>query len=314
MSKFICVVFAVAFTATSSLAAESVVEAPTLEVLLQKMPLSSDGTGVPEARFSAIRETGTAYGAQAGLAHRLAEINKRLIGQEKHLDQIYNFTGLMMKGNVIPPVIVGAKDVFEQSSDTLIRVMGQTYQIESQARFTYAAPTWRSYLVVMPSFDGSMLAAVSPRDGKETSVWQQAVSDGYRSGEEQAEAILVANFERLKHDYQGMGLYHQLLKEGKVSEPYVATSRIAVSGDPRSHMNQDEVILRINVIPEFVTQSSQWKTPASAPSNAEIESRVADRIRLVADPVKGGEVVKASGVAVESNRPAPKSVLKGIVQ
>jgi defect-in-organelle-trafficking protein DotC len=251
-------------------------EPPSLDALLATQPASPERADIPAIRFNAIRETGLTYGSQAGLARRSYENMKRLERQAAQLDVVYNFQALMLEGNVVPPVLTETNDVYDQSSDDMLRVIGKVYRIESQARFVYTTPTWRSYVMNSYSFDGNVVAAVAPKSANEERVWKDAVAEGFKLGAEQADEILKANFAVLQRDFKGMVLYHKLLDQGMVTRPFVASNRSGVRRAEDGSMHIGEVFLRITASPEFVTETEQWKKGH--------RSQTAERLRALADP------------------------------
>lgn len=264
---------AAAFALASAVAAK---EPPTLDAILKAEPASPERVDIPSIRFNAIRETALTYGSQAGLARRSFENFKRLERQANYLDVIYNFQALMIEGNVVPPVLTETNEVYDQSSDDMLRVIGKVFRIESQARFVYTTPTWRSYLMNTYEFDSNVVAAVAPQNEAEQKVWKEAVEEGFKLGQEQADEILKANFALLQRDIKGMVLYHKLLDQGMVTRPFVASNKTAVTKAEDGSMHVGEVFLRITASPEFVTETDQWKTGT--------RSEFAEKVRRLADP------------------------------
>lgn len=272
----------------SSIATATAQEPVTLDGLMSTVPESSDTTQIPEIRYNAIRETAQAYGARAGLARRAYEINQQLQAKGSEFDRVWNFQALMLDGNVLPPVIVRAADVYDQKDDLLLRLIDQTYRIHAQARFTYAPPTWRTYLIRSYAFDPKQaVAAVSPTSGPEERLWRQAVVDGYQRGVAQAEANLAQNLARLQRDFLGMVEYRRLLALGMVTKPFVASSTIDVATTKDGDMHVGEVVMRITVTPSFVPMKDQWEQQPSTAATTRIDRAKASAARPVADQPSG---------------------------
>lgn len=258
--------------------AQAASAAPSLEDLIKQSASPSAASGIPDIRYNAIVDTARTRGNSAGLAWQYGVIKKRLDGMSANLDIIYNFGALMMEGNVLPPVMSHAKDVYDQKSDDLIQLVGETYSIRQPARFTYVAPSWRSYLLAAEyNFDASIAPLVTPENDREREVWTKALEDGYKMGIEQANLILDANFARLRADFEGMRLYRELLRKGMVTKPYVSTGHYGVTGDKKGSINIGESLLRISVAPEFVMESDRW--------NAKPQGRTAEMLRAAKDAV-----------------------------
>lgn len=294
MQKSALMVLLALMTITGQAATVSASQPPSLDDVLSLAPKVSDGTGVGEIRYNAIRETALTHGVQAGLARRNAEVVKKLEATAASLDVVYNFQPLMLEGNVLPPVMLEANDVYEQKSDLIIRLIGKAYVIDSPAKLVYAPPTWRTYLLHDYSFDKNALLAVSPVSAQEVDLWRDFVTEGFRRGEEQAERIFEENLSRLKRDFEGMVRYRTLLAKGMVTRPFVAASHAAVTGQKNGHMNVAETVLQITATPEFVMDRSQW---AAQPTG-----NLAERLQMASDPVKGRALVEGSGVVRERSR------------
>ena len=269
--------FAAALSACT-LSVHAATTAPSLEDLIKQSTSPAASAGIPDIRYNAIVDTARTRGNSAGLAWQYGVIKKRLEGMASNLDIIYNFGALMMEGNVLPPVMSKALDVYDQKADDLIRLVGETYSIRQPARFTYVAPSWRSYLLAAEyNFDASIAPLVTPENDREREVWTKALEDGYKMGIEQANQILDANFARLKADFEGMRLYRELLRKGMVTKPYVSTGHYGVTGDKKGSINIGESLLRISVSPEFVMDSDRW--------NSKPQGRTAEMMRAAKEGV-----------------------------
>lgn len=269
----------------------------TLGQILKSSPQSPESAGIPQIRFNAIRETAMTYGAQAGLARRSYENQLKLDRRAKDLDVVYNFQALMVEGNVVPPVLTETSDVYDQSDNDMLRVIGKVYRIEQQARFTYAPPTWRSYMMTGYDFDSNVVAQVSPQTDQEHALWKAGVEEGFALGVAQADEILKQNFATLQRDFIGMILYHRMLDAGMVTKPFVASTRTGVTRAEDGSMHVGEVFLRITAAPDFVDNATKWK---SGP-----RSMFADRLMRAADPEQAAQLLNAaqeSGLVKERGR------------
>lgn len=270
---------------------------PGLGDILKEVPASPESANIPSVRYNAIRETAITYGAQAGLARRTFDNLQRLERHARDLDVTYNFQALLVEGNVVPPVLTETSDVYDQSSDDMLRVIGKVFRIDQQARFTYVPPTWRAYLMMGYDFDRNLVAAVSPQNDQEKALWRTAVEEGFQLGSKQADDILKENFARLDRDFVGMVKYHQMLEAGMVSKPYVASTNKGITRAEDGSMHVGEVFLRITASPDFVSDSTKWK---SGPRGL-----AADRLRSAADPQLAERMLseaRAAGMVKEKGR------------
>lgn len=220
--------------------------------------ISQDSAAVNSIRLQALRDTAMTIGAQSGLADKAKQLNVTLEARAQHLSQVFNFDGMMLPHNVLPPVLVEGRDSLNLATEDSIRIADMTYKIENQARFATTAPTWRSYLWMdykkPPIPDVSLL----PKNQDERKVWKRYVDKGWRQGAEQAEAIFKENLARLKRDYSGMILYRKLLAQNIVSAPFVAKTNLGVTGGG-SHIRVNDQVLRITALPTLQADSKRWK-------------------------------------------------------
>lgn len=260
LSVFASAVILAAATATAVPAlASGADEPPALSSFIdQSISKSSPKDDAGRLRQDMLREIAMTHGARGGLARRTFEINKSLEVNQRDLDTIYNFQPLIIDGGVVPPVITEARNVYDQKASTIIRVVNQVYVIAKQAHFSLVPPTWRSYLLHF--YDAGTDAAppaVQPKS-EEMENWRKWMAEGWSQGERQAEAIFEANMNRLKRDFEGMVRYHTLMLQGVVSKPFVASANKGTTTDG-SHMNVDEKIYQITILPEFSADKEKWK-------------------------------------------------------
>lgn len=268
-----------------------------LKSILNSSPQSPESAGIPQIRYSAIYETAVTYGAQAGLARRSFELQEKLEKQAKSLDVIYNFQPLMIEGNVIPPVLSETSDIYDQSSEDMLRVIGKVFRIEQRARFSYVTPSWRSYILTGFDFDTKFVAAIAPQNEAEKQLWRKSIEDGFNVGIAQADEILKQNFATLQRDYLGMVLYHRMLDNGMVTRPFVAANRQNVTRAEDGSLHVGEVFMRITAAPDFVENTGKW-------SSGE-RSILQERLRRLMDPEQAQLMQKeaiASGRVKEIGR------------
>lgn len=215
---------------------------------------------VSPIRAKALQESGLSFGAQGGLSWRVSAINMELKRLERSMDKAFNFAPLMIKDNVLPPVIVGGQDSVKAESDgQSLRIADQMFKIEAPARFVTVTPTWRNYLLMdVPAKPEVPHPSVLPKDAAEQELWNSMLQKGWDSGVAQADAIFSANMARLRRDIEGMIRYRKLLAMNMVSEPIVASSNLGVTGDGQQVSIQDR-IYRISVNPTLEMDAERWK-------------------------------------------------------
>lgn len=221
---------------------------------------NNDGdAAIGALRAQALRETALSLGARGGLAERALQINNTLLNYEPLLDRVFRFSGMMLDDNILPPVLVEARNTLNLSGGDSIRIADRNYKILTQAKFITTAPTWREYLLM--SYDLPQLPdrSLLPRNKPERIMWESDLEEGWKAGLQQAELIFMENINRLVRDYKGMILYRNLLAQRIVSEPYVATMDMGITGGGND-MTVNDRLLRITAFPQLQTDSSAWKT------------------------------------------------------
>jgi defect in organelle trafficking protein DotC len=209
-------------------------------------------------RWQALYETALSLGATGALAWRSEQINMSLEKNIKELNQVFDFNQLLLKDNVLPPVLVESDNNLNLATDDSIRLAAKTYKILSPARFVTAAPSWRSYLWMNYPKPAVPDRTLLPKNKVEAEVWNRFIREGWQNGIQQANAIFSANLNRLRRDYSGMVLYRKMLAQEMVSAPFVAKADLGVTGD-RNEMRIDDRVLRITAHSELQTDSSKWQ-------------------------------------------------------
>lgn len=221
---------------------------------------SSDSSpAVSALRSQALRETALSIGARGGLAERAQVINGTLLNYEPVLAKIFQFYGLLLDDNILPPVLVEARNTLNLSGTAAIRIADRNYKLIAQARFVTAPPSWREYLWM--SYDTPSLPdrSLLPRNKPERIMWERDLEEGWQAGLHQAELIFNENISRLVRDFNGMVMYRKLLSQNMVSQPFVATLDMGVTGNGED-MSVNDRVLRITAFPELQSDSSTWKT------------------------------------------------------
>ncbi len=212
------------------------------------------------ARDRALMQEGLSLGVKAGMASELRQISRVVQVNERNLDTVYDFGHFMIKGRVVPPVITEARDLYNQDGDYTLRLSGALYKIQSQARFSSVAPTWRDYLgfALNPGAEQAEYSNIIPKSGDEQKLWKAAVADGWRQGVTQADLMFKHAMSRMNRDFMGMIRFHTFVVEGKLSMPAIASEAIPVTRDGGT-MAVDETLLRITTLPTFNSEPDHWR-------------------------------------------------------
>lgn len=226
---------------------------------LRTLHSTTNKSDIGTIRMQALRDTALSVGARGGLASRAKEINNVLLGYEKTLNRVFNFHRMLLDNNVLPPILLEARDTLSLTGDDIIRIADRQYQIYKQARFVTAPPTWNDYLWLNYGKPETPDKTMLPRTKAEKIVWQKFIDDGWKSGVLQAELIYKENIARIKRDYTGMIRYRTLLDQNMVSAPFVASLDLGITGDA-NNMNVNDRVLRITAFPSLQIDGDKWKT------------------------------------------------------
>ncbi len=222
------------------------------------------GKEINPIRLQGLTEAGMTLGAQGALAKRSEILNKMLRAKRKEFDQIFDFRALMLKNDVLPPVILEGREVLNLADPNTIRIADKNYKIVQQARFATNPPNWREYLFLeyqKPEVpDNSLL----PRKNREMEVkaWKKAVDEGWTQGTQQANQIFINNLARLRRDYNGMILYNKLLNENMISPPMVARTQMGITGGG-DDMSINDQLMRITAHPSLNPRGEEWQPAVS---------------------------------------------------
>lgn len=208
-------------------------------------------------RLYGLRQSARGLGAQTGLAWRSQQINKTLENQKQKLDQVFNFNYLLLKHNVLPPVLTEADNTLNLASVDSIRISDRDYQIVSFPRFVTAPPNWRNYIWMNYKKPETPNNTLLPRNSTEVKIWDSYTQIGWNEGTSQADEIFSVNLARLKRDYNGILLYRKLLAQNMISAPFVSQADLGITGGGAT-MRINDRVLRITASSELKANSKVW--------------------------------------------------------
>lgn len=223
----------------------------------KKLQQIEEASKINKVRLAAIRTTAASLGARGALAWRATHIDAALKAEGGYLDHVYDFNQILIRDNVLPPVLTSADNTLNLANDAAIRLADRTYRIVSPARFVTAPPTWRTYLWLgykkpeVPDF------SLLPRNNPEVIVWNEYLVRGWKQGLAQANEIFSSNLSRLTRDYLGMVMYRKLLAQKMISQPYVASASLGVTGNA-NELRIDDQIMRITQRSKLNPDSKAW--------------------------------------------------------
>jgi len=208
-------------------------------------------------RVKLVRDAAMSAAMRAGLANQSLVINKILDRNARFLDDIYDFSSLMLENNVVPPVIRRVERITEHEGDVL-RYSAVRFRIVKQAAFSTRAPSWRQYLMV-PIWDdlGRTHSSLMPQNSEEREAASEGLDQGWKAGSKQANDMFLKGLTRLDNEFLGMLTYHALLKSNMVTLPKVLRKDVPIVGDGSS-MTLDQRTYTIENRPIFNPQMMSW--------------------------------------------------------
>jgi len=217
--------------------------------MLSAIMLLSACTPVFDPRDSSVesdaevrRSVAMTFGAQSGLAWKAESINKTLENQASKLDKIYNFNVLMMKNNMLPPVIQESVNTMNIDTPDKMRMADKEIQIIRPAQLVTSAPTWRDYLIMSYATPEKPDASTIPKNAQQRRLWKQSYEKGWQQGIKQAQDIFAQSLGMLNRDYNGMILYHTLLTQNMMTSAYTSKAQLGVTGDENTMRINDQVL------------------------------------------------------------------------
>lgn len=235
-----------------------------------------------DLRISTVREAAYGLGIRNGLVARSLLIKEFLYQHRAEMEKVFNFAPLMLdcgkeeknrysqrligerpNENCIiqPPVILGAQNLLQDKDGQgdVLRYAKTSYRIKKQARLITTVPIWENYLLFDAGHAGNDVhPALFPKNDEERQVWNQALTEGWNKGIEQANAIYRQNLARLNEDYSGMQRYRYLLLQNLVSKPFVSRNRLGITGNAKTGISIDDITLTITERPEFNLNPDDW--------------------------------------------------------
>jgi|SRR5581483_9246097 len=203
---------------------------------LQEMKYAKDenrgASGMSGIREQALNEAAMRLGACRGANWEYARLEKRFEEESSRLDEIFNFSPLMIGGNVIPPVITEIRDAAQKDGRETLRTAQVMYEIVQFAQVATVPPNWRQYLLARSSECQPPVKALLPKNDEEQKAWSEAIKRGWDSGVEAADTTERERLRKLVIDLTGMIRFNVLKQRGQVSAVLVAGSgpRVVVEG------------------------------------------------------------------------------------
>ena len=202
-----------------------------------RMKADGESEALPlDIRRDAQEAAALSYGARGGLAYRTWHIRREIETRARYLDKVYDFRQLLIPAQsgllIEPPVVSEALDaLLIANRGNEAAVADKVLRINRNARIVSTPRNWRTYLErqwgdIEPPPD-----VLLPQSPVEIALWEEAVTEGWARGIEQADEIFQADLNQLTADYEGMIRYKNLLAQNMISPPYALQTDRGITGD-----------------------------------------------------------------------------------
>lgn len=187
---------------------------------------------VVQLRSSVIKEAAYVLGVQSGVCWQHDLRIKALEEIAPSLDRIFNFSPLLIHGDVLPPIIIEAGPGLRIENKTTATSVIKHYKILFDAQFISTPPNWRTYLAQPFEKAENINPVVLPKTGAEEELWKEHVRKGFHDGIRQADLVFETQLNTLVRDYSGVIRFHALARQGILAMPEVSRGNcdITVNG------------------------------------------------------------------------------------
>lgn len=216
---------------------------------------------VKNLRPDSLRETAKILGLQKAVKWRYEQIFSQIKKYENKLDQIFDFSTLLMyNGKVLPPVIVETRNSYSLESDKKATSVDATYRIIKEAKLVTTLPSWRDYLERRyTSFSRKDIqVGVLPKNDEERKIWEEAALEGWKMGIRQANRLFRQRLNKLVRDYRGILKFKLLAEQNIVDVPILAKGELGVVVDGQK-LNVDQRVFRLTAPGKFNARIKKWK-------------------------------------------------------
>lgn len=210
-------------------------------------------------KHAALQSMALETGMYHGYVSEYKIINKTLEKRTAHFEKLYNFRSLLIEGNLLPPVVIKANNVYESLDADSYRTVSSIYRIRKPASVSYNSINWRHYLLSdWESLDVPFLPkALKPKNNEQSDIWKKYVRIGYERGIEHARDLFSLKLAHLNEDFNGMVLAHRLYQLNMVDFSSLSTlNKGAVVTAKEININDRTVSLNPN---DVFKRADQWK-------------------------------------------------------
>ncbi len=239
---------------------------PSLNDLMNQKNIRDENDKENNFRLKIISESAYTIGYRAGIVNKSNELISILNSRADKLDLIFNFSTLISKNGVLPPVIVESEKVAAFSRDQ-IRTANKVYKIKKEERFVSNPPTWADYLFLgLQTKFTDEYVGIKPKSSEEIKTWKESVKSGWIDGRSFAVDVLEANFNRLITDFTGMMRYSELLQQRMITKSKTARSISTITGNEKQIILGDE-LQRLIEKASFELNVDKWRASSRMKAN-----------------------------------------------
>lgn len=222
-------------------------------------------------RTPAIKETALAFGAQAGLHWRYAQINELIESKWRgRLDQA-SFRPFILDGRILMPSILIMKDDENYLSDTKLVESNISFKVAEEAKIVSVAPTYRNYLIRYFEPPKPVNSILKPGTDAENKIWRKALKDGFITGVRMADEIFNDGLLKMERDIRGRVNYSKMISLKMISPAALKVTERGVTFNGRT-MNVGETIYEITDNASYKSMD-EWRTAwlnSKSPSQDEL--------------------------------------------
>lgn len=210
-------------------------------------------------KHSELKLWGIQVGMYFGFQHQVKAINERLDSRSETLDEMYNFRNVLIKDNMLPPVVIRANQLFEKIDENTFHESSIIYRMRKPSMLSYNSPTWRDYIYLDPTQVQKPILppGLKPKNKQEKNAWRSAVEKGINKGKGHALEVYELMLAELNEDYRGMVLAHHLYELNMLNMGDVnIKNKGTIVTEKEINVNDRIIVLEPNDV--FIEQK-KWK-------------------------------------------------------
>lgn len=209
-------------------------------------------------RAPAIKNTGIAFGAQAGLHWRYEQLNNLVETKYRGMFDQINFRPFIQDGKILTPSILVMKDTEDYQSERKVVETKVSFIVQEEARIVSVPPTYRNYLIRHYDKPKPVHSILKPTNNAEIELWRASVREGFEHGVKLANQIFKDGLLKLERDIEGRVNYRKMVQLKMISPAALKVTDRTVTFNGRT-MNVGERITEIESDSQYRTMD-EWQS------------------------------------------------------